>query len=212
MLNQCSYHVLNSWFFSYFYPIRKYSKYSLMNLTFFWECNDTPSLIKIKVGCLIYNILNLIYNIKSSGILKITLCQVAPESLKLYSELYNCRWVSGVMLETFVCMQYCPEPPQLINSNAPAGPFFNPMRSFFLSLSLFLSLWRVWCVGKYTYYYYNVSAYKSPCTIYTRGWQDSARCLSVRKLAGQYTTRHRLTIVQSVTSGAHRCPPDEATL
>ena len=29
--------------FSYFYTITKYPKYSL-NLTFFWECNDTPSL------------------------------------------------------------------------------------------------------------------------------------------------------------------------
>ena len=36
------------WIFSYFYPIRKYSKYFL-NLTFGWECNDTPSLKEMRV-------------------------------------------------------------------------------------------------------------------------------------------------------------------
>ena len=43
MSNQFSYHLPNSWFLTYFYTIRKYSKYSL-NLTFCWECNDTSSL------------------------------------------------------------------------------------------------------------------------------------------------------------------------
>ena len=46
MSNQYSYHLLNGRFFSYFYPIGKYSKYYL-NLTFCWEYNDTPSLKKI---------------------------------------------------------------------------------------------------------------------------------------------------------------------
>ena len=45
MSNQCSYHLPNSWFFSYFYYIGKCSKYSV-NFTFSWECNDTPSLSK----------------------------------------------------------------------------------------------------------------------------------------------------------------------
>ena len=38
-------HLPNGWFFSYFYPIRKYSKYSL-HLIFCWERNDTSSLNK----------------------------------------------------------------------------------------------------------------------------------------------------------------------
>ena len=40
MTNQCSCHLANACFFSYFYPIRKYSKYS-RSLTFRWECSDT---------------------------------------------------------------------------------------------------------------------------------------------------------------------------
>ena len=38
MSNQFSYHLPNGRFFSYFHPIRKYSKY-----TFCWECNATLS-------------------------------------------------------------------------------------------------------------------------------------------------------------------------
>ena len=47
MSNQCSYHLPNGSFFSYFYPIRKYLKYSL-NLIFCCEYNDSPSLKKTK--------------------------------------------------------------------------------------------------------------------------------------------------------------------
>ena len=44
MSNQCSYHLPNGWvFFIFFHFIRKYSK-SSPNLTFHWECNDTPLL------------------------------------------------------------------------------------------------------------------------------------------------------------------------
>ena len=73
-------------FFSYFYPIRKYSKYSL-NLTFGWECNDTSSLrIQIKL-----ELKNNNKKLVNFGYYQETWYRLDAKYLKLRIHVYGCH-------------------------------------------------------------------------------------------------------------------------